>query len=130
MHSSRPLILLAAAVAAFALSSVAFASASGGLPGTYKTTVKSPPQLNGTWALALARGSYTVVLNGQQVARGSYSSTAKTITFSRERGSGCTGVGTYAWRKSGKTMTFTRKREASSCQARAAVLAHRFTQVG
>jgi hypothetical protein len=70
------------------------------------------------------------VLNGQQVARGSYSSTAKTITFSRERGSGCTGVGTYAWRKSGKTMTFTRKREASSCQARAAVLAHRFTQVG
>ena len=74
-------------------------------------------------------GSYTVAVNGQAVARGKYTSTAKTITLDREQGSGCTGAGTYAWKRSGKTMTFIRKRETSSCQARALVLGHRFTQV-
>jgi len=129
MHSSRYLTLLVAAVAALAVSSATLAS--GGLSGTYKTTITSPAQLKGTWALAFAkRGTYMVALNGQSVARGSYSTTATTITFTRERGSGCTGAGTYAWKQSGKTVTFTRKREASSCEARAAVLAHRFTQVG
>lgn len=129
MRSSPYRSLLVAAVAALALSSVALAS--GGLSGTYKTTIKSPAQLKGTWALALAKGgTYTVTLNRQPVARGTYASTSTTITFVRERGSACTGVGTYIWKKSGNTMTFTRKREASSCQARAAVLAHRFTQVG
>jgi hypothetical protein len=129
MHSSRYRTLLVAAVAALALSSVALAS--GGLSGTYKTTIKSPADLKGTWALALAKGgTYTVTMSGHPVARGTYSSTATTITFLRERGSGCNGVGTYGWKRSGKTVTFVRKREASSCQGRAAVLAHRFTQVG
>jgi len=68
-------------------------------------------------------------LGAEVVARGKYTSTAKTITFDREQGSGCTGAGTYTWKKSGKTMTFARKRETSSCQARALVLGHRFTQV-
>jgi hypothetical protein len=120
--------LFAAAMAALAMSSVAVAS--GGLSGTYESTIKSPAQLKGTWALTLAKsGAYTVKLNGQAVARGSYSTTATTITFAHERGSGCTGAGTYAWKKSGKIVTFARKRDSSSCQARAAVLAHRFTQV-
>ena len=74
-------------------------------------------------------GSYTVAVNGQAVARGKYTSTAKTITLDREQGSGCTGAGTYAWKRSGKTVSFTKKRESASCQARAVVLAHRFTQV-
>ena len=129
MHSSRYRTLLVAAVTALALSSVALAS--GGLSGTYRTTIKSPAELKGTWALALGKGgTYTVTMSGQAVARGAYSSTATTITFLRERGSGCNGVGTYAWNRSGKTVTFVRKREAPSCQGRAAVLAHRFTQVG
>jgi hypothetical protein len=129
MHSSRYRTLLVAAVAALAISSVALAS--GGLSGTYRTTIKSPAELKGTWSLALAKGgTYTVTWNGQRVARGSYSSTPTTITLMRERGSGCTGTGTYGWKRSGKTVTFVRKRESSSCQARAAVLAHRFTQVG
>jgi hypothetical protein len=42
---------------------------------------------------------------------------------------GCGGSGTYAWKKSGKTLRFIRKRESPSCQGRAAVLAHPFTQV-
>jgi hypothetical protein len=128
MHSSRYRALLVAAAAALAISSVA--AASGGLSGTYETTIKRPAQLKGTWSLTLAKGgTYTVAVNAQPVARGRYSTTPTTITFARERGSACTGRGTYAWKKSGKLVTFVRKRESSSCQARAAVLAHRFTRV-
>ena len=120
--------LLVTTATALAISSVALAS--GGLSGTYQTTIKSPAQLKGTWSLTFAKGGkYIVAVNGRSVARGSYSTTATTITFARERGSGCSGAGTYSWKKSGKTVTFTRKRESSSCQARSTVLAYRFTQV-
>jgi hypothetical protein len=113
-----------------ALAITASALAAGGLSGTYATTIKSPAQLEGKWAITFAGGgSYTVAVNGETKARGRYTSTAKTITFARERGSGCTGAGTYAWKKAGRTVTFTRKRESASCQVRAFVLSHRFTQV-
>jgi hypothetical protein len=119
---------LAVAIAMLAVSSVALAAS--GLAGTYSTTVKSPAQLKGKWAITFAKGgSYTVTWNSETVARGKYTSTATTITLDRERGSGCTGAGTYAWKKSGRTVTFTKKRESASCQARALVLSHRFTQV-
>jgi hypothetical protein len=121
-------VSLAAVIAMLAVSSVALAA--GGLVGTYSTTVKSPAQLKGKWAITFAKGgSYTVRVNGEAVARGRYSSTATTITLDRERGSGCTGAGTYAWKKAGKTVTFTKKRESASCEARAFVLSHRFMQV-
>ena len=119
-----------AGVAALSLGLSSVAVAGGGLSGAYSTTIKSPAQLEGKWVLTLAKGGvYTVAVDGQTVARGRYTSTAKTITLDRERGSGCTGAGTYAWKKSGKVVTFTRKRESASCQARALVLGHRFTQV-
>jgi hypothetical protein len=106
------------------------ALAAGGLAGTYTTTVKSPAQLKGKWAITFAKnGMYTVAVNGEKVARGRYTSTAGTVTLDREQGSGCTGAGTYAWKRSGKTLTFVRKRESASCQARALVLGQRFTQV-
>ena len=121
-------VALAAAAATLALSSVALAA--GGVVGTYATTVKSPAQLKGKWAITFAKdGTYAVTLNGETLARGRYTSTASTITLDRERGSSCTGAGTYAWKKAGKTVTFTKKRESASCQARALVLSHRFTQV-
>ena len=121
-------VVLAAVAAAISVSSVALAA--GGLSGTYTTTIKSPAQLKGRWVLTFAQGaSYTVAVNGQAVARGTYTSTAKTVTLDHEQGSGCAGAGTYAWKRSGKTMTFVRKRETSSCQARALVLGHRFTLV-
>jgi hypothetical protein len=116
---------LAAAIAALAFSSVA--PASGSVAGTYTTTVASPAQFKGKWALVLAKGgAFAVKLDGQVVARGKYTSTPTTITFGRELGSPCAGAGTYAWKKSGKTMTFVKKREAPSCQGRALVLGHRF----
>jgi hypothetical protein len=121
--------LAAIAVAALGVASVA--PAANSVAGRYFTTIKSPPQLKGTWVLTLARGgTYTVAMNGQTLARGGYSATARTITFGRERGgSGCAGSGTYAWRKSGRTLRLIRRREAPSCQGRAAILAHRFTKV-
>jgi hypothetical protein len=125
---SRLTSLALAGVAVLAMSSVAVAA--GGLSGTYTTTVKSPAQLKGKWAITFAKGgTYTVAVNGETVARGKYSATAKSVTLFREQGSGCTGAGTYAWTRSGKTMTFAKKRESASCQARSLVLGHRFTQV-
>ena len=126
MRLSRQLMLAAAVVGALAVSSVALAS--GSVVGTYSTTIETPSQLKGKWVLTLAKGgTYRVSLNGVALARGTYTATAGTITLREPNG--CGGTGTYAWRRSGKTMSFTRKREASSCQTRAAVLAHRFTQV-
>ena len=128
MLSNRRSALVVVVLSAFVVSSTALAA--GGLSGTYATTIKSPAQLKGKWAITFAKGgSYRVAVNGETVARGRYTSTAKTVTLDRERGSGCTGAGTYAWKKSGRYVTFTRKRESASCQARALVLSHRFTQV-
>jgi hypothetical protein len=104
--------------------------AAGGVVGTYKTTIRDSGHLNGTWLLALAPGgTYTVSMNGEPLARGRYAATAKTITFSHETNSGCTGRGVYAWKKSGKAMSFARKREPASCNARESVFEHRFAQV-
>ncbi len=126
MRLSRQLVLAAAIVGALVVSSVALAS--GSVVGTYSTMIQSPSELKGKWVLTLAKGgTYKVALNGRALARGTYSATAKTITL-REP-AGCGGTGTYAWKRSGKAMSFTRKRESPSCHVRAAVLAHRFTQV-
>ena len=129
MGAAKLVALAVIVLAAFGMSSVA--AAAGGVAGTYRTTIKSPAELKGKWELRLAKnGSYAVAWNGRIVSRGSYSATAKTITWGRERGgSGCTGRGTYAWKRSGNRLHLTRKREAASCQARAMVLAHRFTRV-
>lgn len=118
----------AAVVAALALASVALGA--GGVTGTYATTIKSPPQAKGRWVVTFAkRGTYTVALNGKPLSRGTYSATATTITLRESAAAGCGGVGTYAWKKSGKTLRFIRKREAPACQGRAIVLAHPFAQV-
>ena len=127
MRSNSRFIFAAAVLGALVVSSVALAA--GGVVGTYKTTIRDSGHLNGKWAFELAKGgTYTVSMNGHALARGRYAATATTITFSRESGSGCSGAGVYAWKKSGKTMTFTRRRESASCHARASVLEHPFTQ--
>jgi hypothetical protein len=118
----------AAVIVALAVSSAALAG--GGVVGTYTTTISSPSELKGRWVLTLAKGgTYKVALNGKALARGRYSATATTITLREPGDTGCGGSGTYAWKRSGKTMRFVRKRESPACQARAAVFAHRFTQV-
>ena len=119
-----------AALIIFTLALCSTALGAGGVVGTYSTTITSPSQLKGKWVLTLAKGgTYTVALNGRVGARGKWSATAATITLREPAATGCGGSGTYAWKKAGKTMRFIRKREAPACQIRAAVLAHRFTQV-
>jgi hypothetical protein len=126
MRLKKRFAIAATVVAALATSSVALAG--GTLTGKYATTIKSPSEIKGKWVLTFAKGgTYTVAMNGKPLSRGKYSATAKTVTLREPNG--CGGTGTYAWKKSGKTLRFIRKREAASCQARAAVLAHTFTQV-
>ena len=90
---------------------------------------QEPAQIKGKWVLTFANGgTYKVALNGQLLARGTYSATATTITLREPAGNGCGGSGTYAWKRSGKRLRFTRITESPKCAARAAVLAHTFSQ--
>jgi hypothetical protein len=126
--SVKHLAVAASLVAALALSSVALAG--GTLAGKYTTTIKSPAQFKGTWVLNLARGgTYTVVDNGQLLVRGKYAATGPKITFGHETGSGaCAKPGTYTWKKTGKTLRFTRISDSPACSGRSGVLTHTFTQ--
>jgi len=124
----KQLAIAASVVAALTLSSVALAS--GTLTGKYSTTIKSPAQLKGTWVLNLVKGgTYTVADNGQLLIRGKYSATRSKITFGHETGSGaCAKPGTYTWKKTGTTLSFTRISDSAACSGRSGVLAHTFTQ--
>ena len=122
------LLVFAAVLCALAVSASALGA--GGLAGKYSATISSPAQVKGKWTLTFSKGGvYTVARNGEVGARGRYSTTATTITFHEPASSGCGGSGTYAWKKSGSTLTFVRKHESPACQPRAIILAHRFTQV-
>ena len=125
--NAKPMSFALTGLVAVALGLSSVALAAGGVTGTYTTTIKSPTEVKGKWAITFGKtGAYVVALNGKAMARGKYSVTATTITL-REP-AGCGGTGTYAWKRSGKFLTFTRKHESASCQARAAVLTHRFTR--
>jgi hypothetical protein len=127
----KPTTLVQVAAVTLALGISSVAPAAGGLSGTYSTTVKSPAEIKGKWVLALVKGgTYRVAYNGDWIARGTYSATSNAITFRESAVAGCGGTGTYAWRRSGRALTFTRKREVPRCQIRAVVLRHTFTRVG
>jgi hypothetical protein len=124
----KHLAVAASVVAALALSSVALAG--GTLAGKYTTTIKSPTQLKGTWVINLAKGgTYTIMDNGQLLVRGKYSTTRSKITFGHETGNGaCAKSGTYTWKKTARTLKFTRVHDSPLCSGRSQVLAHTFTQ--
>jgi len=120
--------IAASVIVVLALSSVALAG--GTLAGKYATTIKSPAEFKGKWVLNLAKGgTYTVANNGQIVVRGKYSVTGSKITFGHESGPGaCPKTGKYTWKKSARTLKFTRISDAPVCSGRSGVLAHAFTQ--
>lgn len=123
----KQLALAASLVAMLALSSVALAS--GTLAGKYTTSIKSPAQFKGTWVLTFAKGGNYTVDNGQLLIRGRYSTNGSRITFGHETGDGaCAKSGTYIWKKTGRTLKFTRVSESPVCSGRSGVLAHTFTQ--
>ena len=115
MRLNRRFTLAAAVVGALVVSSVALAA--GGVAGTYKTTITNSGQLNGKWVARARQGRH---LHGGDERQGTGS---REILGDRDddhvrarAGSGCAGSGMYAWKKSGKTVTFIRKRETASCQ--------------
>ena len=115
-------------IAALALPSIVFAGRN--LPlGKYTTNVKSPARLKGTWVLNFAQGGkYTIKDNGAVVVRGHFTSTSR-IYFSNETGpAACPQFGVYAWKRTGKALTFTKI--SDPCVGRAAVLGHSFTATG
>jgi hypothetical protein len=121
--------ITASVVIVLALSSVALAG--GTIAGKYATTIKSPAEFKGTWVLNLAKGgTYMVASKGQILVRGKYAVTGSKITFGHESGQGaCPKTGKYTWKKSGKTLKFTRVSESPACSGRSGVLAHTFTQL-
>lgn len=123
----KQLALAASLVAMLALSSVALAS--GTLAGKYTTSIKTPAQFKGTWVLTFAKGGTYTVDNGHLLIRGRYSTNGSRITFGHETGDGaCAKSGTYTWKKTGRTLKFTRVSESPVCSGRSGVLAHTFTQ--
>ena len=116
-------VLLAALVAA----SVAGAAAPLPLRGAFQS--KRPteiPPLDGTWRIEIAlTGAYKVSRDGKVLVTGKAVETAKTISFTKEKGSlACTGkeggANSYRWALSGTRLTFTAVKDP--CGSRKLVL--------
>jgi hypothetical protein len=133
------------------------ALASGSLSGTYHTTVTTPATLKGTWSFKFANGRDSQLLNGKEVANGTYTISGSTVKFANPAipkgaaptsSSGtsttppagapslpsgtttptaCSTPGTYKVMISGKTLTF--KKISDPCNTlRAQLLSHKFTK--
>ena len=62
-------------------STATVALASGSLSGTYRTTVTTPASLKGTWSFRFADGRDSQLLNGNEVANGTYTISGSTVKF-------------------------------------------------
>jgi hypothetical protein len=115
-------------IAALALPSVLLAA--GGLPlGKYTANVKTPAALKGTWVLNFMKGGkYVITDNGAVVVRGHFTSTSR-IYLSKETGpAACPQLGVYGWKRTGKTLKFTKV--SDPCSGRSSVLKLAFTATG
>jgi hypothetical protein len=115
-------------IAALALPSALLAA--GGLPvGKYTANVKIPATLKGTWVLNFMKGGkYAISDNGAVVVRGHFTSTSR-VYLSNETGpAACPQLGVYAWKRTGKTLKFTKV--SDPCAGRSAVLKLAFTATG
>jgi hypothetical protein len=124
----KRLAICATMVAALALPSALLAS--GSLPlGKYTATVKTPARLKGLWVLNFMKGGkYAISDNGAVVVRGHFTSTSR-IYLSGETGpAACPQPGVYAWKRTGKTLKFTKV--SDPCTGRASVLKLAFTATG
>ena len=105
---------------------VPLAVASGGLSGTYRTTISQPTSIKGNWSVKFASGQTTVSRNGQLVVHGHYSLAGSTITF--KDGKNCHNPAKYSYALSGKTLTFTKISDPCTSN-RHLILAHTFTRI-
>jgi len=118
----KGLAIVVVAVAALALALSPGASAAGALSGKYRGTISSG-FLKGTWTITFnkSKKTYKVVGPfGSLTGHNRYSGSQ--ITFYKESaGTICPGAGTYRYRLTGRTLKFTKVREA--CNPRAIVTA-------
>jgi hypothetical protein len=126
----KRLAVSASMIAALTLALPSALLAGRNLPlGKYTTNVKAPARLKGIWVLNFVKGGkYTITDNGAVVVRGHFTSTSR-IYLSNETGpAACPQFGVYAWKRAGKTLTFTKVSDA--CVGRAVVLGLPFTATG
>ena len=126
----KRLVMLVAALAAFAIVPVALAA--GGLRGTYETKLTGS-QLGGTWRIVFAHGKYHVKDNGKPIVHGVFTIKGADVSFKDTGGRGkCSGTGKYSFRLSGKKLTLTKiKDSGKGCEGRVAVLTTKpLTKVG
>ena len=121
----KRLAVCVSVIAALALPMAVLAN--GALPlGKYRANVKTPARLKGVWVLNFMKnGKYTITDNGAVVVHGHFTSTSR-IYLSNETGpAACPQFGVYAWKRTGKTLKFTKV--SDPCTGRAAVLSLPFT---
>ena len=124
----KRLAVCVSVIAALALPMAVLAN--GALPlGKYRANVKTPARLKGVWVLNFMKnGKYTITDNGAVVVHGHFTSTSR-IYLSNETGpAACPQFGVYAWKRTGKTLKFTKV--SDPCAGRAAVLSLPFTATG
>jgi hypothetical protein len=130
----RRVVRTAALALTLAAVATGVALASGGLSGTFKTTIKGDSalggQLNGTWTIKFKNGTYHVTSNGHAVTHGRFAISGKDISLTDTGGTAkCNGTGTYKFKLSGSTLKFTKLMDTKSCIGRQGVLSHPFTKV-
>jgi hypothetical protein len=125
------LTLLLAMAVALALPSIALGA--GTLTGKYTTKITTAGQFKGTWTLTFMKaGTYTVAFKGATLVNGKYTTSGSNVTLGHEKGpASCVPTGKYTWKRTGKTLKFTKISDsASACQGRILVLSRPFTKAG
>lgn len=113
-------ILAGAIVLALAATTAAAALASGGLSGTYKTTLTKPSYLRGTYKITFTPGRFTVHGPHRYVTHGSDKISGSKITI--HGGGQCTASGTYTFKRSGSSLSF--KKVHDPCPRASLITAH------
>ena len=127
----KRLAIIATAIGALGLASVALAAAPS---GTYKTVITSKAyggQLKGTWTIKFKSGAYTVTDKGATVIHGKYTVSGSKMSFKDTSGrDACSNKGVYKFSLAGSKLTFTKVSDTSACTGRIVVLtSHPLTKV-
>ena len=105
---------------------VALAVASGGLSGTYRTTIAKPASLKGTYRITFTPGHLVLHLPGGVVRRGTDKISGSKITLT-VKGGNCKTPGTYKFTLSSTSVTF--KKIKDTCSRAVVFTAHPWKKV-
>ncbi len=110
----------------FVAAPTALALASGGLSGTYETTVKTAGSLDGTYKISFSPGHFTLDAPYNIVGHGTYSISGSKITLYGPAAS-CRSAGIYDFTVSGSYLTF--KKIKDPCPRAAVLTAHAMKKI-